>query len=69
MKLLRFITILLWITIQYKDAKGNKKYKFNIRNPVGWVLLLIVCVVSGIIAGVKEGYKLATHTLEDALGE
>jgi hypothetical protein len=54
---------LLFIVIKYKDSAGKDGYKFNLINPIGWILLVVVCMLEGLISGIKSGWKYGSRVV------
>jgi hypothetical protein len=66
-KLIHFTFKYLWIIREYTDSKGNKLYKFNLWNPLGYVALTIVATINGIVEGIRTSWILIRETFKDAV--
>ncbi len=63
---LRLILQYLWVILPYQE-KERWQYRFNLRNPLGYLLLFIVAVVVGIAEGATSFYRVIDETLSDAI--
>lgn len=52
----------LYIILPY-ELDGVQEHRFNLLNPIGWVLLICVCVYTGVSAIFVTGYTVVRDAL------
>lgn len=51
---------------EYTDKKGIKQHKFNKWNPIGYLVLIVVAIISGLIEFLKVFFGIIKQTLKEA---
>jgi hypothetical protein len=67
MKLIPTILSYILVVKFYKDAKGAKRYRMILWNPIAWLLLFAVATFTAIGYAGAMGYKTMLHVVKDAL--
>lgn len=65
--ILNFILKYLWISRTIKDANGKVSYKFNLWNPLGYVVLIILAFIAAFISFLIEFFGYIKATLKEAM--
>lgn len=66
-KLIHYTLKYLWVIRARTDSKGNDQHRFNLWNPLGWLLLLLWAAVAGLIEGCKASFLLVKWTVKDSI--
>lgn len=61
------LLIITYIISSYKDKDGTLQYAFNLKNPVGWLLLIVVALFTGLWEFFGAAYKVIRDVAGDSI--
>jgi hypothetical protein len=67
-KISHYILKYTWSIIEYSDAKGNREHKFNVWNPLAWLLLLAYAIMAGLYQFFVTVFMVMRETIKMAFG-
>lgn len=65
--LIHFLLKYSWTIREYSDKKGNKLHKFNLFNPIGYVMLILFAMLGGVWEFFKTFYSIISQTIKEAI--
>jgi hypothetical protein len=68
-RVIHFILKYSWMIREYraKDGSNRVEHKFNLWNPAGYIVLIVVAIIGGLVEGCRAFYTLVKETIKDSL--